>query len=428
MGLTRWAVFCTAAAMTAASGAPLSPVAKPLALAKLADVPAEVLAVYRAEGDGGTGAGEKLDPDVNAFFRSQLEQGSTPEDAALALAIQFGLQQDEAADLALAFLVTFPSARESRFDPASLTAAKATYYRLLDKRGDLTYLLVPLGELLVQQHACGEAPFIERTLRKDAVFAVKIFHLTQCQDVLAQAAVKFPDDWRIAAELAALKDYGPAGDLAVRRETLVLMERANLPTSDEHHLLAWRDYLESLYRSDLSKQFAETVAGLDPVARDALLAPPPGGGAALIDEYVAVLLDLGRGEDAKSVATRYGGYGMACAASAPRCQGPLYRRLIDGGPVAGLLPAYRTEIAASGPLAQAVARRLKSEGRSDAAAGIFPAPRPSDPTALAAWAENETLLKGLEPDYGDWKQGFQAGLDQRRMELAQEAAEYRPKP
>jgi hypothetical protein len=414
------------AAMSAVSGAPLSQAARPLTLAKLADVPAEVVSVYRAHGDGATRFGDKFDPDPNAFLRGQLDQGLGLEDAALALAIQFGLQQDEAEQLTLALLATFPSDQQGRFDAATLAAAKATYYRLLAQRGDLAYLLVPLGQLLVQQQACGEAPFVAAALKKDAGFALKVFHLTLCPEVLAQAAEKFPDDWRIAAELAAWADYGPAGELAVRRETLVLMERANLPASDARHLLAWHDYLDGLYRHDLSKQFAAAVAALDPAARAALLARPPGGGAALIDEYVAALLDLGRGEEAKAAAARYGTYATACASPQAPCLSTVYQQLLGDGPLTGFLPAYRSGIAADAPLARDVARRLKGEGHADAT--LFLTPSVPDAKRLEEWTGNERLLKGLEPDYSDWKQGFQAGLDQRQMELAQEAAAYRLKP
>ena len=426
MGPTRLVVFCIAAALSTAAAATSGQAVKPLALVKLADVPAEVVSTYRAHGDGATRFGEKFDPDPNAFLRGQLEQGLSPEDAALALAIQFGLQQDEAEQLALALLVTFPSDRQGRFDAATLSAAKATYYRLLAKRDDLAYLLVPLGQLMVRQQTCGEAPFIAAALKKDAGFAVKIFHLTLCPEILAQAAEKFPDDWRIAAELAAWTDYGPAGDLAVRRETLVLMERANLPATDGRHLLAWHDYLDGLYRDDLSKQFVDAVAGLDPAARDALLARPGGGSAALIDAYVAVLLDLGRVDEAKAAAARYGAYATACASPQPQCLSAVYLKLLGDGPVAGLLPAYRGGIAAQAPLARDVARRLKAEGHADA--GLFPAPPAADAKRFTEWTGNERLLTGLEPDYSDWKQGFQAGLDQRRAELAAEAAAYRLRP
>ncbi|HSC48568.1 MAG TPA: hypothetical protein VLG68_10830, partial [Gammaproteobacteria bacterium] len=366
MGPTRLGVFCIVAALSAVSAATAGQAAKPLALAKLADVPAEVVSAYRAHGDGATRLADKFDPDPNAFLRGQLDQGLGPEDAALALAIQFGLQQDEAEQLTLALLTTFPSDQQGRFDAATLAAAKATYYRLLAKREDLGYLLVPLGQLLVQRQACGEAPFIALALKKDAGFAVKVFHLTLCPEILAQAAEKFPDDWRIASELAAWEHYGPAGDLALRRETLVLMERANLPATDGRHLLALHDYLDALYRDDLSKQFAEAVAGLDPAARDALLARPPGGGAALIDAYVAALLDLGRTEEAKAAAAQYGAYATACASLKPPCLSAVYLKLLEGEPVAGLMPAYRGGIAAEAPLARDVARRLKAEGRADA--------------------------------------------------------------
>jgi len=429
MGPTRLLVFCIGAAMSAALSAapvPSGHVMRPLALATLADVPVEVVSVYRAHGDGATRFREKFDPDPNAFLRGQLDQGLGPEDAALALAIQFGLQQDEAEQLTLAFLTTFPSDQEGRFDAATLSATKATYYRLLAKREDLAYLLVPLGQLLVQQQACGEAPFLAAALRKDAGFAVKIFHLTLCPEVLAQAAEKFPDDWRIAAELAAWADYGPAGGLAVRRETLVLMERGNLLASDARHLLAWHDYLDGLYRNDLSKQFAEAVAGLDPTARDALLARPPSGGAALIDEYVAALLDLGRAEEARAAAAHYGAYATACAPPQAPCLSAVYLKLLADAPVAALLPTYRSGIAADAPLARDVARRLKGEGHADAT--LFLTPSVPDAKRLEEWTGNERLLKGLEPDYSDWKQGFQAGLDQRRAQLTQEAAAYRLKP
>lgn len=426
MGPTRLVVLCMVTVMSAASAAPSSHAAKPLGLSKLEDVPAEVVSTYRSHGDGATRFSEKFDLDPNVFLRGQLEQGLSPEDAALALAIQFQLQQDEAEQLTLALLTTLPSDQESRFDTATLSAAKATYYRLLAKREDLAYLLVPLGQLLVQQQACGEAPFIAAALKKDAGFAVKVFHLTLCPEILAQAAAKFPDDWRIAAELAAWADYGPAGDLALRRETLELMERANLPAIDTRHLLAWQDYLDGLYRSDLSKQFAAAVAGLEPAARDALLARPQGGGAALIDEYVAVLLDLGRAEEAKAAAARYGAYTTACASPRPPCLSAVYLKLLGGDPLAGLMPAYRGGIAPDALLARDVARRLKAEGHADAA--LFTPPPVADPRQLKGWADNERLLKGLEPDYSDWKQGFQAGLDQRRAELAAEAAAYRLRP
>jgi hypothetical protein len=284
----------------------------------------------------------------------------------------------------------------------------------------------------VQQHACSEAPFIERTLRKDAVFAVRIFHLTLCPDVLAEAAVKFPDDWRIASELAAWADYGPPGGLAVRRETIVLMDRMDLSRTDPRYLDAWHSYLDALYRLDLSKQFVDAMDAFDPASRDALMARPTEGGtaeggAALIDEYVAALLDLGRDADAKKTAARYGTYDADCTASKPGCLKPFYRALLAGGPVAALLPAYWMEIGADPTLGQVVARRLKAEGASKAAADVFPQRRPDKPVAQR-WAENEKLLRGLEPDYSDWKQGFEAALDARQAELVKEGAGYRLKP